>query len=127
MPELEERVSALETRMDELARNVRHATDLGLTAGREALTAREAHQKNIELLNALRTTQSEQGRTLSEHGRILNEHTRMLNEHTRVLNDHTRVLNDHTARFDAIDGTLGTLTVGMHTIESLLRRLTKDG
>jgi hypothetical protein len=72
VPSLEERVTTLEA----------------------PLTARDAHRKNIELLNALRVTQAE----------------------------HSATLADHTSRLDAIDGKLGTLTVGMHTIETLLRR-----
>lgn len=99
MPDLEQRVGDLETRVDQLAIDAAHATNLGATATREALTAREAHQRNIALLNALRETQA--------------EHSRMHAEHSR--------------RFDAIDGTLGQLTLGMHTIDGLLRRLIDEG
>lgn len=102
MPDLEGRVTALETRVDMLRAEVQHSTDLGITATREALTAREAHQRNIELLNALRTTQA---------------------EHSRTLVDHSRTLAEHTGRFDSIDEKLGRLALGMHTVESLLRRL----
>jgi len=56
-------------------------------------------QKNIELLNALRKTQAEHSQTLAEHG----------------------------GRLDSIDGKLGQLALGVHTIESLLRRLVDDG
>ncbi|MBW3606397.1 MAG: hypothetical protein KY460_16125 [Actinobacteria bacterium] len=104
MADLVERVAALETRVDELTIEVRHATDLGVTATREAHTARDAHQRNIELLNALRATQAEHSRTLAEHSRMHAE---------------------HTDRFDAIDGKLGQLALGMHTIESLLRGMTE--
>jgi hypothetical protein len=99
MSSLEERVAALEARVEELSTETRHGTDLAVTAAREALTAREAHQKNVELLNALRKTQAEHGQTLAEHGK----------------------------RLEAIDGKLGMLTVGVHTIESLLRRLVNEG
>jgi hypothetical protein len=105
MPTLEQRVTALETRVDELATQNGHTADLAVVAGREALTAREAHQKNIELLNALRKTQAEQ---------------------SKVLADHTKVLADHTQRLNAIDSKLGGLAVGMHTIERLLTRLVDD-
>jgi len=103
--DLEERVAALETRVDRLDLEVRSGTDLSITAAREALTAREAHQKNIELLNALRQTQAEQGGTLAEH---------------------SNRLDSIEGRLGSIDGKLGQLTVGMHTIESLLRRLTDE-
>lgn len=109
MPDLEGRVTALETRVEVLRAEVQHSTDLGITATREALTAREAHQRNIELLNALRTTQAEHSRTLADH--------------SRTLVDQSRTLAEHTGRFDSIDEKLGRLTLGMHTIESLLRRL----
>jgi hypothetical protein len=33
------------------------------------------------------------------------------------------MLGEHSERLDSIDGKLGQLTLGMHTIESLLREL----
>lgn len=105
MPTLEERVAVLESRVDDLASKAEHASDLAVTAAGESLTARQAHQKNIELLNALRKTQAEHSQTLAEH---------------------TQMHAEHRERLDDIQGKLGTLTVGMHTIETLLRRLTDD-
>lgn len=105
MPSLEERVTALETRVEELTTHGEHTNDLAVIAAREALTAREAHQKNIELLNALRKTQA---------------------EHTQRLDAIEHTLTGHGDRMDAIDGKLGQLTVGLHTIESLLRRLADE-
>lgn len=105
MPDLEYRVTALETRVDQLTADVRHAKDVGVTASREALTATEAHQRNIELLNALRTTQA---------------------EHSRILEEHDRRFDAIDRRFDAIDGKLGQLALGMHSIESLLTRLVDE-
>lgn len=105
MVTLEDRVAALETRVDELALETRHAFTVGVTASRDALTAREAHQHNIELLNALRETQA---------------------EHTQTLAEHSRMHDEHRQRFDAIDGKLAQLAVGMHTVESLLRRALED-
>lgn len=102
MADLEDRVRTLEARVDRLDVEVRHAADLGVAARRDALTAQEAHQRNIDLLNALRVTQA---------------------EHTRMLAEHSRVHTEHSQRFDAIDGKLGQLALGMHTIESLLRQL----
>lgn len=119
MPTLEERVAVLESRVEDLAVRTDHAVDLGVVAAREALTAREAHQKNIELLNALRKTQA-------EHTQILAEHTGMHAEHTRRFDAIEATLGQHDQRLDDIQGKLGTLTLGMHTIETLLRRLTDD-
>lgn len=111
-PTVEERVAILESRVDQLAAQSEHANDLSVIAAREALTARQAHQRNIELLNALRKTQAEQTQTLADH--------------TQTLADHTQRLADHTQRLDSIDGKLGMITVGVHTIETLLRRLTDE-
>lgn len=119
MPELEERVSALEHRVDVLTGDVGRATDLSVTAGREALTAREAHQHNVELLNALRQTQAEHSATLAEHSATLAEHSATLAEHGRIL-------AHHTTRFDHQDEALAQLAVGMYSIERLLTRLVAD-
>jgi hypothetical protein len=44
MSDLENRVAALETRADQHDAEITHVTDLGTTALRGALTAKEAHQ-----------------------------------------------------------------------------------
>jgi uncharacterized coiled-coil protein SlyX len=119
LTELEDRVTALETRVDALTVEVRHATDLSITATREAHTAREAHQRNIELLNALRATQAEHSRTLAEHGRMLAEHSTRLDR----IDGRLENIESKLGRIDAIDGRLGQLALGMHTIESLLREM----
>jgi hypothetical protein len=102
---LEERVTALESRVEQLAQDQRHSTDIAVTAAREALTAREAHQKNIELLNALRKTQA---------------------EHTHRLDRIDGRQDTMDGRLDRIEGSLGVLTVGVHSIESLLTRLVDE-
>lgn len=95
MPELDDRVDVLETRVDA------HDDEVG-RAARQAMTATEAHRRNIELLNALRETQA--------------EHTRRLGSiETRVGSIETRV--------GSIDGTLGQMALGMHAIESILARM----
>jgi hypothetical protein len=108
MPWLEERVTAVETRMDQLSMQNGHTTDLAVAAARDALTAREAHQKNVELLNAVRKTQA--------------EHTQTLAEHTQRLDS----IENKLGELDTIKGKLGQLTVGMHTIETLLLRRLAD-
>ncbi|NEE00869.1 hypothetical protein [Phytoactinopolyspora halotolerans] len=105
MSSLEERVTALESRVDDLAARNGHTAGIAVEAAHDARTARDAHQQNIELLNALRKTQAEHSRALAEHGRMLAE---------------------HSERLDSIDGKLGQLTVGVHTIESLLHRLVDE-
>ena len=112
MASLEERVSALEARVDQLAQDQRHSTDTAVTAAREALTAREAHQKNIELLNALRKTQS--------------EHTQKLDRMDERFDRIDGRQDTMDGRLDRIEGSLGILTVGVHSIESLLTRLVDE-
>jgi chromosome segregation ATPase len=116
---LEERVTALESRVDQLAQDQRHSTDIAVTAAREALTAREAHQKNIELLNALRKTQAEHTHRLD---RIDGRFDRIDGRLDRI--DGRQDTMD--GRLDRIEGSLGVLTVGVHSIESLLNRLVDD-
>jgi hypothetical protein len=105
MPSLDDRFTALEARVDGLTADSHHAIELAVSSAREALTARDAHQKNIELLNALRRNQGEQTQTLADHGRKLDE---------------------HDVRLDSIDGKLGQITVGVHAIESMLTRLVDE-
>lgn len=112
MPTLEERVAVLESRVEDLATKADHASNLAVISAGESLTARQAHQKNIELLNALRKTQAEHSQTLAEH--------------SQRLDAIDAKLEQHDGRLDDIQGKLGTLTLGMHTIETLLRRLTDD-
>lgn len=119
MASLEERVTALESLVDQLAQDQRHSTDIAVTAAREALTAREAHQKNIELLNALRKTQAEHTRRFD----------RMDERFDRVDGRLDRIdgrQDTMDGRLDRIEGSLGVLTVGVHSIESLLSRLVDE-
>lgn len=114
MPILEERVTGLEIRVDELT--VRCGD-----AARDAASAKDAQRQNIQLLNALRTTQAEHTRILHLHSTKLDEHSRKLDEHGRILDQHTQILNEHTT-------ILRKLTVGMHGIERMLKYLIdKDG
>ena len=126
MASLEERVTALESRVDQLAHHQRHSTDIAVTAAREALTAREAHQKNIELLNALRNTQAEQTQRLDrmDHrlGRIEGRQGTMDGRLDRIEGRQDTM----DGRLDRIEGSLGVLTVGVHSIESLLTRLVDE-
>lgn len=109
---LERRVDALESRVDELAGETRQATAVSAAASQDAATALAAHRQNTRLLTALRETQAEHSRTLAEHSRRFDA--------VDARFDAVDV------RFDAIERTLGGLTVGMHTIESLLRRALDD-
>jgi chromosome segregation ATPase len=98
--------------VDQLAQDQRHSTDTAITAARGALTAREAHQKNIELLNALRKTQS--------------EHTQKLDRMDERFDRIDGRQDTMDGRLDRIEGSLGILTVGVHSIESLLTRLVDE-
>jgi hypothetical protein len=92
---LEERMTVLEARVEALEVKTERNADIGTSALREALEARLWHKHNVELLRAVRDTQTEHSETLAEHAR----------------------------RLDAIDGKLGRLTVGMHDIQLMLKHL----
>ena len=119
MASLEERVTALEARVDQLAQDQRHSTDIAVTGAREALTAREAHQKNIELLNAVRKTQTEHTQRLDR----LDERFDRVDERFDRIEGRQDTMD---GRLDRIEGSLGVLTVGVHSIESLLTRLVDE-
>ena len=104
-----ERLDELEARMDDLEVETRRTM---AAVSRDALAATRAHRSNLDLLNALRASQADHSRTLAGH--------------TRTLAEHSRAHDEHRARFDALDATLARLAVGMHTIESLLRRALSD-
>ena len=126
MASLEERVTALESRVDQLSQDQRHSTDIAVTAAREALTAREAHQKNIELLNALRKTQAEHTQRLErmdERFDRMDERFDRMDERFDGIEGRQDTMD---GRLDRIEGSLGVLTVGVHSIESLLNRLVDD-
>jgi len=123
---LEERVTALEARVDQLAQDQRHSTDISVTAAREALTAREAHQKNIELLNALRKTQAEHTQRLErmdERFDRMDERFDRMDERFDGIEGRQDTMD---GRLDRIEGSLGVLTVGVHSIESLMTRLVDE-
>ena len=122
---LEERVTALESRVDQLSQDHRHSTDIAVTAAREALTAREA-QKNIELLNALRKTQAEHTQRLDRMDHRLDRIEGRQGTMDHRLDRIEGRQGTMDGRLDRIEGSLGVLTVGVHSIESLLNRLVDD-
>lgn len=127
MTSLEDRTDALEARVEQLAAENQHSTRLAVSAAREALNAQNAHQKNVRLLSTVRETQAEHTKMLVQHGKTLEEHGKRLDEHDRRFDAIDAKLVQHDRRFDTIDTKLGLLTVGMHSIESLLGRLVDEG
>jgi chromosome segregation ATPase len=123
---LEDRVTALESLVDQLAQDQRHSTDIAVTAAREALTAREAHQKNIELLNALRKTQAEHTHRLDRMDERFDRVDGRLDRIDGRLDRIDGRQDTMDGRLDRIEGSLGVLTVGVHSIESLLSRLVDE-
>ncbi|HEX6328800.1 MAG TPA: hypothetical protein VFZ72_19690, partial [Jiangellaceae bacterium] len=97
-----------------------------VTAAREALTAREAHQKNIELLNALRKTQAEHTHRLDRIDGRLDRIDGRQDTMDRRLDRIEGRQDTMDGRLDRIEVSLGVLTVGVHSIESLLNRLVDD-
>lgn len=112
MAELERRVDALEERVDDLYDDVPQVAAVGAATSRDAVQALEAHRHNTRLLNALRVTQA--------------EHSRAHDEHRARFDVMDARFDTVDARLDAVERTLGRVTVGMHTIESLLRRALDD-
>lgn len=123
---LERRVDALESRVDELAGETRQATAVSAAASQDAATALAAHRQNTRLLTALRGTQAEHSRTLAEHSRRFDAIDARFDGIDARLDALDGRLGAVEARLVAVDGTLGRMTVGMHTIESLLRRALDD-
>jgi len=64
---------------------------------------------NVELLRALRETQM--------------QHSETLDEHTQMLTEHGRMLTEHGLRLNGIEGTLGTINLGVHDIQPMLKHL----
>lgn len=105
-------MAGVEERVDGLTVEVRQAADVSAAASRDAQVALAAHRRNTRLLNALRETQADHSRRFD----VI---------HARLEGIDAR-LEGIDARLNRFDGTFGRLTVGMHTIESLLRRALDD-
>jgi hypothetical protein len=105
----EERVTALEVRVEHLEVQAQQTTELVAATAQQAQGATAAHGQNVKLLMALRETQI-------EHGQRLN----VIDGRLNVIDGR---LNAIDGRLDAVDGKLGMLTVGMHAIETLLGHL----
>lgn len=109
MATLAERLAVLEARVDELTVRTERNGDIATSAYREAMDARLWPKHNVELLRALRETQM--------------QHSEILDEHTQMLTEHGRLLAEHGLRLSAIEGRLGTITVGVHDIQLMLKHL----
>lgn len=122
----QEGVTRLEDRVDQIEVAVERADRRSDEALGDARRASRAHEQNVRLLNAVRATQAEHSQTLEHHERMIENQGRVLEHHGQVLEHHSAILGDHTSRLDSIDGKLGQMALGMHTIEGLLRRLVAD-
>lgn len=76
--DLEQRVTRVEARLDQLAREMGRAREdaadartLAQFADHETAETRQVQRAQLGLIQALRDTQLEQGRTLEEQGRVL--------------------------------------------------------
>ena len=65
------RLEALEARMDEVADQQAATRRLAVNSDRDVAALQEQRRADVQLMQALRQTQLEHGRTLAEHSKVL--------------------------------------------------------
>jgi ABC-type transporter Mla subunit MlaD len=108
----EDRMTVAEHRLDDVE-------GVAARASRLAESALTAHRYNIRMLNALAETQA-------EHSARFDRIDQRLDRVDQRLDRVDQRLDRVDQRLDEVGGSLGRLTAGMHTIESLLRRVVDD-
>jgi hypothetical protein len=114
--DLRARLVVVEDQVTQLAEDAAATRALAAMADRDVAAFRQEMRGHTRVLNALRETQLEQGRTLQEHTRMLGEHTRMLGEHGRMLGEHGRMLGEQGRMLAGHGETLGSLAAGQAAI-----------
>jgi chromosome segregation ATPase len=119
--ELRRRLEALEARVEEVAEQQAATRHLAVNSDRDVAALQEQRRADMQLLQDLRTTQIEHGRTLKELGttvgvlltgqielaRVQDQHTETLAKHTETLDRHTETLDRLVTAVDAIAQRLG--------------------
>jgi chromosome segregation ATPase len=121
--DLDVRLTAVEGEVRVLRRDAAVALELARGADRDVSEFKATLNTHKVLLEALRTTQIEQGQKLDEHGRILNEHGRILNEHTKRFD---RLEQKMHQLEQEMRGGFAKLATGMAQITTLLNRVIGD-
>jgi chromosome segregation ATPase len=128
--ELRDRLVVVEDQVTQLAEDAAATRALAAMADRDVAAFRQEMRGHTRVLNALRETQLEQGRTLHEHGRelgalretqleqgrTLEEQGRTLQEHGRTLQAHSRMLEEQSRTLGQHGQTLGSLAAGQAAI-----------
>lgn len=105
----------LERRVGVVEEEVNEVREMAQAAVQDVVQLRNRQAK---VLNALRETQVEHGKTLEkhstalaelrqtqlEHSVILGAHTQVLDGHTKALDGHTKILNEHTKTLAELAG-----------------------
>ena len=85
--ELRNRLVVVEDQVARLIDDGAATRAMAAMADRDVAEYRQEMRGHTRVLNALRETQIEHGRTLAQHGETLAEHGRMLAEHGRALGE----------------------------------------
>lgn len=83
--DLRARLVVVEDQVTQLVEDAAATRALAAMADRDVATFRQEMRGHTRVLNALRETQLEQGRTLQEHSRTLEEQSRTLAQHGQTL------------------------------------------
>ena len=127
---LHRRLKTVEGKVERLTKDVAETRIMAAKNDEDLAPFRQQMRAHVRVLNALRETQLEQGKTLDNHGMILarltgtvdqhtaklGEHTAKLDEHTEKLDQHTIKLDRHTAMLDKQGEKLDTLVTGQALI-----------
>ncbi|MEU2924785.1 hypothetical protein ABZ636_06940 [Streptomyces sp. NPDC007251] len=102
MEELRRRLEALEARVDEVVEQQAATRHLAVNSDRDVAALQEQRRADMQLLQALRSTQIEHGKTLRELGTTVGVLLTGQIELARVQDKHTEKLDRLTASVDAI-------------------------
>jgi hypothetical protein len=105
--ELRRRLEALEARLDEVAEQQAATRHLAVNSDRGMAALREQRRADVQLMQALRTTQLEHSSTLRELGATVGVLLTGQIELARVQDKHTEKLDRLTTAVDAIVRHLG--------------------
>ncbi|GAA2106253.1 hypothetical protein [Streptomyces synnematoformans] len=84
--ELRRRMEALEAQVHELTEQQAATRHLAVNSDRDVAALQEQRRADIQLFQALRQTQLEQGKVLDSHSKVLDSHSKTLEEHGKLLN-----------------------------------------
>jgi chromosome segregation ATPase len=113
---LRSRLKTVEVEVERLTNDVAETRIMAAKNDKDLAPFRQQLRAHIRVLNALRDTQIEHGKTLDKHGKILGRLTATVDQHTAKLDEHTAKLDEHTAKLDEHGVSLKTLVAGQAKI-----------